>query len=288
MPFNFLETVADHVNNFANKVEKVRDFVDVVRDPAKLISGIRSRSLPPGAVPVKKVTNYSTFVRADAQDGEDWRVRIHLPAQPNIFAKSPILQPLVRSNSSMVFPTTPQILVTNSANYNMMQPVHTNYPYPVYENSMVEDITISGEFPVENEADGLYWIAAVHFMRSVTKMFYGQGDNQGLPPPRCALSGYGDFIFDQMPIVVKMFSIDLPNNVDYIRVPITEEFYADAILRQAGYTSKSGTYTYVPTLSSINITVAPAFSRDATRQFNLTDFVNGAYIGTSGQKGGFI
>ena len=87
-----------------------------------------------------------------------------------------------------------------------------------------------------------------------------------------------------MPIVVKMFSIDLPNNVDYIKVPLntsnlTSEFPQSAIKGQA--------YTYVPTLSSINITVAPAFSRDATRQFNLTDFINGNYVGNPG-SGGFI
>jgi hypothetical protein len=88
-----------------------------------------------------------------------------------------------------------------------------------------------------------------------------------------------------MPIVIKMFSIDLPNNVDYIKVPIDGEIYQDAILRQQGYVPKTSTYTYVPTLSTINITVAPAFSRDATRQFNLTDFINGDYVGNGG---GFI
>jgi hypothetical protein len=283
--FNFLDTVAENVNNFSNKIQNVRNFVDIVRDPAQLISNIRSRSLPSGAVPQKRKTSTGSFVKADAQNGEDWRVRIHLPAQPSTFETSPLLQPLVKSNSSMVFPTTPQILVTHSANYNMFHPIHTNYPYPVYENSMVEDITISGEFPVENEADGLYWVAAVHFMRSVTKMFYGEGDLRGHPPPRCALSGYGDFIFDTMPVVIKMFSIDLPSNVDYIKVPLSS---ATALQSQIPASVIQGQeYTYVPTLSSINITVSPAFSRDATRQFNLTDFINGEYVGNPG-NGGFI
>jgi hypothetical protein len=283
--FNFLDTVAENVNNFSNKIQNVRNFVDIVRDPAQLISNIRSRSLPSGAVPQKRKTSTGSFVKADAQNGEDWRVRIHLPAQPSTFETSPLLQPLVKSNSSMVFPTTPQILVTHSANYNMFHPIHTNYPYPVYENSMVEDITISGEFPVENEADGLYWVAAVHFMRSVTKMFYGEGDLRGHPPPRCALSGYGDFIFDTMPVVIKMFSIDLPSNVDYIKVPLSS---ATALQSQIpASVIKGQEYTYVPTLSSINITVSPAFSRDATRQFNLTDFINGEYVGNPG-NGGFI
>ena len=282
--FNFLDTVSENINNFQNVVQKASNFVNIVRDPAQLMSNIRSKSLPAGAVPQKRTTSTGSFVKADSQDGEDWRVRIHMPAQPSSFEQSPLLQPLVKSNSSMVFPTTPQILVTHSANYNMFHPIHTNYPYPVYENSMVEDITISGEFPVENEADGLYWIAAVHFMRSVTKMFYGEGDLRGHPPPRCALSGYGDFIFDTMPIVVKMFSIDLPNNVDYIKVPINASNLQSAFPQSA---IKGQTYTYVPTLSSINITVAPAFSRDATRQFNLTDFINGNYVGNPG-SGGFI
>ena len=282
--FNFLDTVSENINNFQKVVQKASNFVNIVRDPAQLMSNIRSKSLPAGAVPQKRTTSTGSFVKADSQDGEDWRVRIHMPAQPSSFEQSPLLQPLVKSNSSMVFPTTPQILVTHSANYNMFHPIHTNYPYPVYENSMVEDITISGEFPVENEADGLYWIAAVHFMRSVTKMFYGEGDLRGHPPPRCALSGYGDFIFDTMPIVVKMFSIDLPNNVDYIKVPINASNLQSAFPQSA---IKGQTYTYVPTLSSINITVAPAFSRDATRQFNLTDFINGNYVGNPG-SGGFI
>lgn len=289
--FNFIETVADSVNNFSDKVRKVSNFASNVRrtlddlsDPLALAKSIRTRSLPNGAQPAAKTVSTGSFISASNYDGEDWRVRIHLPAQPATFENASILKPLQDSNASMIFPTTPQILVTHSANYNMFHPIHTNYPYPVYENSQVEDITISGEFPVENEADGRYWIAAVHFCRSITKMFYGQGDLRGHPPPRCALSGYGNFIFDRMPIVVKMFSIDLPNNVDYIKVPI------DGLdLQSSTPTSQiqSGSYTYVPTLSTINLTVAPAFSRDATRQFDLNTFINGGYVGQK-TPGGFI
>ena len=50
--FNFLDTVAENVNNFSNKIQNVRNFVDIVRDPAQLISNIRSRSLPSGAVQI--------------------------------------------------------------------------------------------------------------------------------------------------------------------------------------------------------------------------------------------
>lgn len=289
--FNFIETVSDVVNNASNVVRKVSNFasgaqrvLEDLSDPIAWMSGNRRRNISPGAAPTRRVASQGRFIASDNYDGDDWRVRIHLPANPSSFAGSPILDPLKYSNNSMVFPTTPQILVTHSANYNMFHPIHTNYPYPVYENSMVEDITISGEFPVENEADGRYWVAAVHFMRSITKMFYGEGELRGHPPPRVALSGYGNFMFDRMPIIVKMFSVDLPNNVDYIRVPLDASSLSST---SSNSQIAGGTYTYVPTLSTLNITVAPAFSRDATRQFDLGKFIHGDYIGQK-TDGGFI
>lgn len=289
--FNFIETVADSVNNAARVVRNVSNFGNTIRntledfsDPIALIRRNRSRNIPPGAIPAKRVASTGSFISADNYQGDDWRVRIHIPAQPSSFATSPVLKPLVDSNNSMIFPTTPQILISHTANYNMFHPIHTNYPFPVYENSAVEDITISGDFPVENEADGRYWVASVHFLRSMTKMFYGSGDLRGHPPPRCALSGYGNFVFDKMPVVIKMFSVDLPNSVDYIKVPI--EGMGLQSTTNTGQI-KSGTYTYVPTLSTLNITVAPAFSRDATRQFDLNKFINGDYIGQK-TPGGFI
>jgi len=288
--FNFIETVADSVNDAARAVSRVSNFANGIKtaltdfsDPLKFMSNLRSKNISVGAAPTKQIVSTGSFISSSNYDGEDWRVRIHLPAQPSSFVNSPILQPLVVSNG-LVFPTTPQILVSHSANYNQMDPVHTNYPYQIYENSRVEDITISGEFPVENEQDGRYWIAAVHFCRSITKMFYGEGDSQGQPPPRVALSGYGNFIFDRMPVVVKMFSIDLPANVDYIKVP----FSPSSLSSNSNQSQiQSDTFTYVPTLSNINITVAPAYSRDALRQFDLNSFVNGNYIGQK-TPGGFI
>lgn len=89
--FNFLDTVAENVNNFAQGVQRARNFIDVVRDPARLISSIRSRSIPSGAVPQARRTVNGNFVAADARDGEDWRVRIHLPAQPATFFRVAVI-----------------------------------------------------------------------------------------------------------------------------------------------------------------------------------------------------
>ena len=238
-----------------------------------------------GATPVQSFAQTAQLSASSDTNSQDWRVRIHLPASPNYFRDSPILKPLQSSNSSLVFPTTPQILLSSMANYDTVQPVHTNYPYHVYESSRIEDITISAEFPVENEADGQYWIAAVHFLRSITKMFYGSGPLQGHPPPRVALSGYGNFVFDETPVIVKMFNLDLPNAVDYIQVPIASGVDLQSEIPEVNITASK--HCYVPTLSTLNVTVSPAYSRTATKNFNLESFINGEYIGNT-KPGGFI
>ena len=238
-----------------------------------------------GATPIKSFAQTAQLSASSDTNSQDWRVRIHLPASPDYFVNSPILAPLQTSNQSLVFPTTPQILLSSMANYDTVQPVHTNYPYHVYESSRIEDITISAEFPVENEADGQYWIAAVHFLRSITKMFYGNGPLQGHPPPRVALSGYGNFVFDETPIIVKMFNLDLPNAVDYIQVPIVNGFDLQSEIPEVSMGASQ--YCYVPTLSTLNVTVSPAYSRTATKDFNLESFIRGDYIGNK-TPGGFI
>lgn len=274
------------VRNVVNTVDKVNrvftsgnasDFVSFLSE------GRLGTQVSYGAAPPTTSVSQARISNQSNQNGQDWRVRIHLPASPNYFVQSQILSPLFYSNYSLVFPTTPQILLSSMANYDQIAPVHTNYPYHIYESSRIEDITISAEFPVENEEDGRYWVAAVHFLRSITKMFYGEGPLRGHPPPRVALSGYGNFVFDETPVVVKMFNLDLPNAVDYIQVPIADAQAAG----EFGDISVTNNYCYVPTLSTINVTVAPAYSRTETKNFNLESFIKGDYIGNK-KPGGFI
>jgi hypothetical protein len=49
-------------------------------------------------------------------------------------------------------------------------------------------------------------------------MFYGQDENpnRGTPPPLLYLSGFGQYQFDNHPVVLTNFSYSLPVDVDYI------------------------------------------------------------------------
>lgn len=272
------------VNTAVQTVNTVKRAFDNIGNGIDFISSVRRGNLPIGAEFSQSNRALSNFNSTPQTSSEDWRVRIHLPASIPSFMDSEILQPLKFTNNSMIFPTTPVITVTHTANYNTITPTHSNYPFLAYQNSSVEDITITCEWPVENEADGKYWIASVHFLRSITKMFYGASSNRGAPPPITYLSGYGDFVFNRVPIAVKYFTMDLQNNYDYIKVPINggveinegPEFYKD---------TSSSSFSYVPTLGRLSVVVQPIYSRDEVRTFSLDEFTKGGYIG---KNKGFI
>ena len=218
---------------------------------------------------IKKNTVTSSPIVANwkSTEGYDWRVKLSLP---NIspYTSSEILQPLRETDNAMVWPYTPTIIITHSASYNSLSPTHNNYSYPAYQNSSIEQMTITGGFSVESAEDARYWIAASHFLRSITKMFYGESDNLGSPPPVVKLYGYGDFVFNGVPVVIESFIMNLPNDVDYIKA----------------YVGPNG--SWVPTYSELSVTVRVAYSRDSVNKFKLSEFVNGGYLNDNNK--GFI
>ena len=196
----------------------------------------------------------------------DWRVSISVP---DILKGGEILNPLRTNNISsafdtrdkMIFPFNPTVLLSHSANYSQIQPTHTNYPYQAYESSQVDAITITGEFYQENENDAKYWLACLHFLRSATKMFYGNSEPAGNPPVVCRLNGYGKHVLNNIPVVITNFTTDLPVDVDYISC-----------------TMPDGEINYVPTQSSITVTLQPQYARRSQSGFNLSQYVKGEYI----------
>jgi hypothetical protein len=272
---NTLNSISSTVNTIKSTIENgqniLNTFTGVLNDfsnPARLVSALRAGSMSVGTEAATKTYNAGVWRSTDTSD---WRVRLGVPPLSG-FDSSSILKPLQDSNNSMVWPVTPQITMGHTANYGTMVPMHSNYTFQMYQNSQIDDITISGNFPVDNESDGRYWIAAVHFLRTATKMFYGETSTlAGAPPPVLRLNGYGDFVFKDIPVVVKSFTMDLPNGVDYIRVPISGT--PDSSIQ-----TTNGNVAYVPTLSSLSVTLAVTYSRDSVRQFSLDKFVKGDYI----------
>jgi hypothetical protein len=218
------------------------------------VSAARAKALPQGG----QLMQQTASTRVLATNDRDWRVRI---SSPLLEASSTIFDPL-KKTSGVAWPFVPRVTIAYKANYSTIDPVHSNFPFQAYKNSAVEDVQISGEFSVQTEDDARYWIAATHFLKTSTKMFYGTGSGglQGNPPVICRLNGYGSFIFNNVPVVVKSYSVEMPEDVNYINVSI------------------NNSNQWVPAVSTISVTVAPVYSREKLRSFSLQDFAQGGAL----------
>ena len=208
-------------------------------DPSKLISSIRSLNLPLGGNISNPLGNTGA-TWAGSENNKDWRVRLSLP---NIgsFTSSYVLQPLVAAGG-MVFPYTPSINIQSNSNYEDSPIVHQNYQFLTYQNSKADKISISAPFYVEDAVQAQYWLAAVHYFRSITKMFTGtdQGAEQGNPPPIVYLNGYGDFVFKNIPVVVTSFSVSLSQDTNYISTSMRKNVSPPAGPAAAAPVAQSG------------------------------------------------
>ena len=235
-------------------------------------SFLRGASIPPGAEPNYDYNPVTAQFSTNPEE-KDWRVKISCD---RIINNSPVMIPL-QQTGGMVFPFTPTITMSHTANYTPVETAHTNYPFYAYKNSQIDDITITGKFAVQDELDAAYWLGSMHFLRTVTKMYFGQGPNLGNPPPICVLNGYGDFVYNNVSVVVKNFNITLPNDVDYIA----------ANLGTTPGTQSGTNLSYVPTMSDITVQLLPVYSREKIKTFNLEAFANGQLI-SPGDNRGFI
>jgi len=246
----------------------------------------------------------------------DWRVRLRLAPQANYLYKATapgIMAPLTVTDG-IIFPYTPAIDTTYRANYETYDLTHSNYRGYFYKNSYVDAINLKATFTAQDTNDANYLLAVITFLKSVTKMFYGQDPQRGAPPPLVYLSGLGDFQFNEHPCVVSQFQYNLPDNVDYIRAGspnnvglnfnnirdrqsvATNSIFgsinrlAAAFLTKGAVTGPAGPPTlglnrptYVPTKMDINLTLLPVQSRQqVSQQFSLKSFASGDLI-----KGGF-
>ena len=226
----------------------------------------------------------------------DWRVRLTIPPSAKELRSAIFGVPIgglldtLNESNGMFWPLTPSVIIQHSANYNALAQTHSNFPFQAYQNSQVDQINIIGEFPVQNASDAKHWVATVHFLRTVTKMFFGRDEGYGLkgsPPPILHLSGYGDHMFNKIPVVLQTFNVELRAGIDYIS---TKQSDVNSKIPEA-YDVIANTgeeQTWAPTLSNISVLVQPIYSRDDVKNFSMSQFVLGELYGKGDNSVGFI
>lgn len=258
----------------------------------------------------------------------DWRVKLALAPDANYLYKARdagILSPL-KVTEGVIFPYTPEIMVTYSAAYDSLSLTHNNYKVNNYTGSSVDNITIGCDFTAQDAPEANYLLAVIHFFKSATKMFYGQDANRGVPPPLVYMTGLGAFQFDSHPLAITSFEYTLPTDVDYIKTTTPDITFVTATgeqrspdnrnifrqvfdriftgsqnrldtvgLREGGKrpratfpTSDPNVTTYVPTKIRLMITCIPMMSRNViSNKFSLKDYATGSLLqGSKSPHGG--
>ena len=214
-------------------------------------------------------------------DGVDFRVRLRaFPQSWNEVYGDPdpanLMYPLHPEASSggflgtngMFFPYTPTINWSGSASYQTINVVHSNQDFKAYSHTPSQSFTISGLFTAQNPQEARYMLACIHFLRTVTKMRYGESKNLGLPPPVLLLSGYGKYIFNDLPVIVENYSLDYQSNSDMVPVSVP------------GDNGIPG--AWVPVTQNISVTVTVQQTPDKLRKFDFNKYASGSLMGNGG------
>ena len=251
-------------------------------------------------------TNSSNAFSTNESDANARRVRLRpKTGAVNTIYGSGLINPL-RSTNGMVWPYQPTITYAQDVSYTNIDLVHTNQEMYAYTRTNAVKLTVDGQFSVQNQTEGVYAIACIHFLQTITKMYFGQNDtNAGTPPPILLFDAYGDYMFNQLPVIVTNFAVTLPNDVDYI--PINMDYLSTGSAADvstatnyqaltAGYnfldTAQHSGSVWLPAVFNISASLTVQNTPSILRQvFNLDKFRSGELMKSStggSQSGGWI
>jgi hypothetical protein len=204
-----------------------------------------------------------------------------------------ILEPLWETDG-LLFPYTPTISISQDTSWQIADLEQVNYDILSFQKSSSATISINGKFTVQNQREGRYLLAVIHFLRTVSKAYFGASDIEsfdppiqqtgsantpeenaetqitrqrqdgraGLPPPVLLFSGYGDMMFNDVRVVVRSHSWSYDENADLVRIDLP-----------------TGGTVWLPPLMTITISLSIQQNTDRLRDtFNLDEFRTGALL----------
>jgi hypothetical protein len=225
----------------------------------------------------------------------------------DIYGTGGILTPL-RDTNGMVFQYQPTITYQQEVSYSSIDLVHVNQELYAYTRTNALKLNINGQFSVQNQTEGAYALACIHFLRTVTKMYFGASANAGTPPPVLLFDAYGQYMFNQLPVIVTGFTIGLPNDVDYVPIDLDENGISTQTASSVTVNKKSKTettprlntgkladpkrnatimqlenltgdgYVWLPSVFTIEVSITVQNTPSRLRQFDLNAFRTGALM----------
>jgi hypothetical protein len=209
-----------------------------------------------------------TRVRLRAMLGQEEQVYGPAGDPDNLLS---ILHPGGEGTNGLLFPYTPSIAFSQGVNYKDLDMVHTNGDIAAYQRTPSVTLRVNGDFIVQNQREGQYALAVIHFLRTVSKMYFGEKDAKankaGLPPPVLIFDGYGNYMFNNLPVILLSHSYSFEKDMNMVSV------------------STASGFAKVPTKFSIDMELKVQQTPRAMRKdFSLDDFRTGKLLrqGASG------
>ena len=117
----------------------------------------------------------------------------------------------------IIFPYNPTLNLVGSVSYGQYDLTHTNYQPHFYSSTQNQQITLGFNFTATTLEEADYMCGVMWFLRTITKMNFGKGDDfAGMPPPVLEFSCYGDYQFKDVPVVIRSYSYDQSGQEDYV------------------------------------------------------------------------
>lgn len=185
-----------------------------------------------------------------------------------------IMSPLIETHGLM-FPYTPTITENVDVNYESYDLAHGLMPIQAFRSGGQKTLTVDAQFTAQTDIEARYCLACIHFIRSFSKMNFGDTDpNAGTPPPILNFSAYGTAMFSNVPVIISNANFNWPNDVDYVYTR------ADTPATNSAYTIDSLAINgWVPSKFTISLTLIVQRTPTSMRNFNLTSFRNGDLLG---------
>lgn len=229
----------------------------------------------------KSLSEANTALVVEAHPRNDRRAR--LSPKPAVFDKfittDGIMAPL-RETYGLMFPIAPTISENVEVNYESYDMAHGLMPIQAFRSGGQKTLTVTGMFTAQTDIEARYCLACIHFVRSFSKMNFGDSDpNAGTPPPILVFNAYGDAMFHNLPVVISSASFEWPNDVDYVYT--TAKTASVTSVKNANSMIADG---WVPSKFTITITLTVQQTPTQLRRFNLESFRNGTIL----RNGGWI
>jgi hypothetical protein len=207
--------------------------------------------------------------------------------------------------TKLEFPYTPQVEYGVDVKYDTFSLLHTNYQPYAYARTENPSLSIQCKFTSHTQEHFNRAAFAIRFLQTYTKMNYGRKDPQrGQPPRILRFFGYGDQLFNDVPVVISKFNLAFPEDIDYISGQVDLNGVVKGTIERSPSvpstsnqqpsngnvgTSDVGTITavgnfdsnviYLPAIFTIHINLLVQQNLyNTVNEFNLNDFASGTLI----------